>query len=150
MKDIELIVKQFRYAVDAAKDKGEFENDEKFNIFPKGCCGDTSNLLAEFLLENDIVTEYVCGEFIYDSDKNNQTHAWLVVEKDIIIDITGDQFKYDGDFLNYDKSVYVGVEDDFHKLFKCIKRCEPSGLEELDADYKPNLKIIYEIISKYI
>ncbi|AQR94643.1 hypothetical protein CLSAP_19560 [Clostridium saccharoperbutylacetonicum] len=29
--------------------------------FPRGCCGDASNLLAKFLRDNGIECEYVCG-----------------------------------------------------------------------------------------
>ena len=49
-------------------------------------------------------------------------HAWLMVDKYIIIDITGDQFSGKSTFLNYDKSVYVGEGDDFHRLFEVEDR----------------------------
>ena len=45
-----------------------------------------------------------------------------MVDKYIIIDITGDQFSGKSTFLNYDKSVYVGEGDDFHRLFEVEDR----------------------------
>ncbi|MFT8349294.1 transglutaminase domain-containing protein [Clostridium saccharoperbutylacetonicum] len=39
--------------------------------FPRGCCGDASNLLAKFLRDNGIECEYVCGI------KGQQSHVWL-------------------------------------------------------------------------
>lgn len=69
-------------------------------------------------MENGIRTYYVCGTYIDDSFDNLQSHAWLLTDNHIIIDITGDQFKNNPALLNYDKSVYVGEEDDFHKLFE--------------------------------
>lgn len=53
------------------------------------------------------------------TSENIQSHAWLMLEDGhTIIDITGDQFHDKICFLNYNKSVYIGVEDDFHKLFQ--------------------------------
>lgn len=118
MKDIKRLVNQFRAAIDLAKDAGNFDMDFSFYKFPRGCCGDTCDLLAQFLLENDIRTYYVCGTYIDGSFENHQYHAWLLTDNHTIIDITGDQFKDNPDFLKYDKSVYVGVDDDFHRLFK--------------------------------
>ncbi|SHL31826.1 hypothetical protein SAMN02745136_04636 [Anaerocolumna jejuensis DSM 15929] len=46
MKDIERLVNQFRDAINMAKDAGDFDRDFSFHKFPRGCCGDTSDLLA--------------------------------------------------------------------------------------------------------
>lgn len=67
-------------------------------------------MLAQYLLDKGIKTDYVCGTYWGKPDGNGQSHAWLMVDKYIIIDITGDQFSGKSTFLNYDKSVYVGEE----------------------------------------
>lgn len=68
------LASDFKQAILKAKDAGLFSGDIVFNRFPRGCCGDTCELLAEFLYSKEIDTIYVCG------DDNGQTHAWLVVK----------------------------------------------------------------------
>ena len=54
--------------------------------YPRGCCGNTTEMLGAYLTENGISGfEYISGS------KSDSSHAWL--EKDgIIIDITRGQF----------------------------------------------------------
>lgn len=68
------IVTKFKAAILAAKDGQCFVDDFSFNQFPRGCCGDTCYLLAEYLKTKGIQTIYVCG-----SD-HGQSHAWLVIK----------------------------------------------------------------------
>ena len=116
------------------------------------CCGDTSDLLAQYLLDKGIKTDYVCGTYWGKPDGNGQSHAWLMVDKYIIIDITGDQFSGKSTFLNYDKSVYVGEGDDFHRLFEVEDRDvhEHRGLSALGGFCGPRLWDLYRKILKYI
>ena len=107
MKEIKQFATQFRRAIDLALEAGEFDNDSIYCRFPRACCGDTSDLLAQYLLDKGIKTDYVCGTYWGKPDGNGQSHAWLMVDKHIIIDITGDQFSGKSTFLNYDKSVYL-------------------------------------------
>lgn len=115
-------------------------------------CGDTSDLLAQYLLDKGIKTDYVCGTYWGKPDGNGQSHAWLMVDKHIIIDITGDQFSGKSTFLNYDKSVYVGEGDDFHRLFEVEDRDvhEHRGLSALGGFCGPRLWDLYRKILKYI
>ena len=69
------LAEQFRNAMDCAKEAGYFENEVCFKSFPKGSCGETCYLLAEYLLDHGIYTEYVEGMNYSES----QSHAWLVV-----------------------------------------------------------------------
>ena len=70
------LVKTYRKAIDKAKDEGEFIGDCSFCHFPRGCCGDASYLLAEYLKKNGIETIWV-------SNSNDETsHAWLVIKDD--------------------------------------------------------------------
>lgn len=59
-----------------------FPQSSFFKNFPRGCCGDTSNLLAKYLTEHNILAEYVWG-----INNNGQSHAWLE-SQGTIIDIT--------------------------------------------------------------
>lgn len=74
MDEIIALVKEFRSKMDYAFREGLFSADIVFRSFPKGCCGDTSDLLAEFLKNHGISTVYVCGTF------RDQSHAWLVLK----------------------------------------------------------------------
>lgn len=152
MKDIKRLVSKFRDAIDVARHLGDFDKDVSFYKFPRGCCGDTSDLLAQFLLKNGIKTYYVCGTYIDGSFENYQSHAWLLTDNHTIIDITGDQFKNNPNFLNYDKSVYVGAEDDFHRLFEVEDRDihENIGLDALGSMCQPRLNELYRKIIKCI
>lgn len=69
----ELAIK-FRNAIEKACDKGLF-SDDTFNRFPRGCCGETSELLAEYFRKNRIESVYVNG-----ADASGQGHAWLVIK----------------------------------------------------------------------
>lgn len=151
MKDIKILANQFRNAIDAAKAAGCFDKDLIFKRFPCGCCGDASDLLAQFLLENGIKTYYVCGTYRDEVYENIQSHAWLVTEDNTMIDITGDQFKNHSDFLNYDKAIYVGSKDDFHKLFEVEDRdIRNAGFICLGRMCLPRLVGLYGEIIKYV
>ena len=69
-----------------------------------------------------------------------------------IIDITGDQFKNDPNLLNYNKSVYIGFYDDFHRLFEVEDRDIDinNGLDALGINCQPRLQDLYRKIIKYL
>ena len=75
-KRLYLLVFQFRHAMDFSFQMGEFEKNIRFQTFPRGCCGDTCYLLAEYLRSNGYETIYVCGRC------RDQSHAWLVLKDD--------------------------------------------------------------------
>ena len=65
---------RFKEAIVQAYEAGRFDNDITFCNFPRGCCGDTCDLLAEYLRNFGIETVYVCGSEL------DQSHAWLVIK----------------------------------------------------------------------
>ncbi|EGO5016467.1 hypothetical protein ACJX4N_002507 [Enterococcus faecalis] len=152
MKDIENLAKKFRVSIEKARDSGAFDDDIIFYKFPKGCCGDTSDLLAQFLLENGIKTYYIWGIYKPKSYENIQSHAWLLTDDQTIIDITGDQFREKLEFLNYDNPVYIGDKDDFHSLFviKNINVNENKGLDALGSISQSRLKVLYQKITNFL
>lgn len=144
MDKIYELAKAFRDAIEDAKEDGEFVKDIRFRQFPLGCCDDTCDLLAQYLLEHGIRTCQVLGAYRDGIAENNTGHAWLIKGR-IIIDITGDQFRYDRIFLNFNVPVYVGKENDFYRLFERDRICE-------NTDIKSNVRLynLYKTISKYI
>lgn len=152
MEDIQKLVTDFRRAIDAANANGEFDKDFSFNRFPRGCCGDASDLLGEYLLEKDIQSIYVCGNRYFDDpEEGTQSHAWLLVD-DMIADITGDQFSDRLIYYNYDIPGYYGPMDDFHRLFDVEDRDvrKTVHLVELGGFCYPRLKDLYGKINKYL
>ena len=152
MTELERLAVQFRKAIDLALEAGEFDDDSIFRGFPCACCGDASSLLAQFLLDKGIRTDYVWGMYWGDSEENGQSHGWLRADGHIIIDITGDQFGDRSTFLNYDKAVYVGEGDDFHRLFAVEDRDvrEYRGFGAMNRFCAVRLRDLYGRILKYI
>lgn len=76
---IRSLVNSFRKKIDRAQSKDLFV-DTMLEEFPIQCCGVTSRLLAEFLLDNGIETLWISAEEF----GTDETHAWLVVKDDRI------------------------------------------------------------------
>ena len=145
------IALEFRNGIIKANLNGEFRGDWFIEKFPKGNCGIVCNLLGRYFLEvYGIRSWYTSGEI------GNDSHVWLTLEDDYIVDITGDQYKNRSGILFYDRPIYVGKMDIFHKRFKLNGKpveitpadWTPDWLGEDDLQLK-NRKA-YEIILKYI
>jgi len=154
MHNIELLAHRFRNAIESgiSASDPDIVTDICFSQFPEGCCGDASELLAQFLLDHNIKTYYVCGTYGDESFENMQSHAWLLTEDFMIVDITGDQFRNDSRFFFYKHSVYYGKDDAFHKLFDGEDReiRESSGLSNLEIFAQIRLVELYKSICKYL
>ncbi len=137
---------KFRIAIEKSNNERFFGGDS-FASFPSKCCGDTCDLLAQYLLEHGIRTFYVCGTYYGDEFENIQSHAWLITKNNIIIDITGDQFKNKACFHNNDCRVYVGEHNEFYSLFDVAPR---DIHEPFDFYINSNLRLvkIYDTIKK--
>lgn len=146
------LANKFRNAIEIARDKGCFRHDISFHKFPLGCCGDASDLLAQYLTKHGIDTLNVCGNYYYDDPNiGAQSHAWLEY-KDIIIDITGDQFKHYPEFLNYNIPVYVGERDKMHELFEVSSMDIHKAGIYIDPCSPLNIRLmnLYNIIKSYL
>lgn len=73
-----------RSALEEASGPG---SDVAFQSFPRGACGDVSDLLARFLLEHRAYEARVA----VGTKDGHESHAWVVLGS-MIIDITADQF----------------------------------------------------------
>lgn len=99
------------------------------SIFPKGCCGDVSRVLAAILYEDlNLTTEYWSGYY-----QGQKSHAWLQV-KDYVIDITADQFN---DYSINSDDVIVSNYSKWHRSLSS-KECHGAGnaLRVNSRDYK--------------
>ena len=55
MEELFDIVVEFCKAIEKAMSEGEFARDLSFNHFPRGCCGDATDLLGHYLLTQGII-----------------------------------------------------------------------------------------------
>lgn len=85
--------------------------------FPRGCCGDSSNILASLIFDEfDKVFSYFAGCYNGCNPliSNNASHAWLLRDG-VVVDITISQFNDRG--YTFPKS-WVGKSSKFHKEFE--------------------------------
>jgi len=125
---VTLLVQRFRNAMDCANKAGGFSGIACFNNFPRGSCGDTCYLLAEFLLEHDIYSEYVEGM------KYPQSHAWLVIANKKDLDRkrnTKSSSVYDDEF--------DGSSNGYEFIINAIEKGSISNLEYISPDYSSEL-----------
>lgn len=74
---IQSYAEKIRHAFESAKEKGCFDYDCCFRIFPRGCCLRATEVLAEYLYRKGIETIIVQGSSMIDGG----THAWLVINQ---------------------------------------------------------------------
>ena len=149
MKKLEALVFGFRNAIELAKDNNE--PGYFFRKFPTGQCGHTSDILAQFLIDNGIgPVRYINGTYYGEDGSVMQSHTWLVV-KDLIIDITADQFRYHAEPLTNDIPVYIGPMNEYYQLFDTTHGSdhEHFGLEQQWTNYH-ELKLWYKTILNYM
>ena len=150
---VKKLANDFRNAIEKAKKDNAFLTNIYvgcFCGFPYGCCDEASNLLSRFLLENNITSNLIRG--VYKSDKDcDYIHVWLMVN-DIVVDITGDQFEEEHEFFNYNKTVYVGPKDNFHKLFTTEIVIKLEAIKDwfLCNENEMTIHMLYDIIMKYM
>ncbi|MEI7143222.1 hypothetical protein WCT84_06490 [Pectobacterium brasiliense] len=150
INEIRRLSTKVRDILDASKKSDHSPNSSLgLSDFPKGCCGDTSEVLQVILHERLGISTTYKGMQHYHENKdglsmlnNGASHAWLEFDG-YIIDITADQFNEDG--FNND-SVMVTTDKKFHKLFS-DKNC--SRVFDPNAEIKNSLyKTIKHVESK--
>ena len=141
--DIYNIAESFRKAIIEAKYNREFSSRDRMSNFPGGCCDDSYDLLAYYLHERyNIHTEQVNGVYRDNNPYNTTNHAWLLMNGNLIIDITGDQFKY---CAGFSEEVYVGKEIQFYNRLE-----EKKIYKNHDIEQNERLWNDYQIILSYI
>ena len=158
MTDIEFIktlAQEFRKALEVVANKRLYGRLPLFGRFPHGCCRYTSDLLAEYMMSKGISAGRIQ---MIDAESNAEqyTHCWLVVDNAIIVDITADQFNYESYFKEYEPipSSYVGMCDAQY-LHSCFynatlqSNCNV-GINSYNGDTPLKLKVVYDAIIEQI
>lgn len=138
--EIHKIASNFRKAIIIAKNNGEFSLHDRMSRFPYGCCDDACDLLAYYLFINyNIHTKQGNGVYRDNDFYNTTNHAWLILNGDTVIDITGDQFAFAG----FSDEVYVRRENSFYQNLedkRILDNYDITQSERLWNDYKSIIK----------
>ena len=137
VEEIYNVTEKFRLAILDAKFDRRFHYRDRMSNFPSGCCDDASDLLAYYLMEKyNLYTEQGNGTYRDKNPYNNTNHAWLVLNRKIIIDITAAQFRFCGAFS---KDIYVGKSFSFYQNLdgvKLVRNYDITKSERLWTDYQ--------------
>lgn len=117
------LASDFRRALETISAKGLYGRLSIFRSFPKGCCGYTSDLLASYLIENGIQPDRLQ---VAKSETNKQqyTHSWVVIDHTLCVDITADQFNTNIYFRKYQpipSCLIVPLGTDLYECFESNK-----------------------------
>ena len=138
---------KFRRALELVVEKGEYGRLTLFASFPKGCCTYTSDLLAEYLIENGIQRERI-QVLNGRANKGYDTHCWLMIDDMYYLDITGDQFSNKPNYKKYSPipdCCFVPKETDFFERFinKNLNSSCNVGINTYSGDASFKLQDVY-------
>lgn len=144
-KDIYKAVQSFRLAILEAKYSGAFSYKNRLSNFPAGCCDDACDLLAYYLQKTyGISTKQGNGVYRDNNPYNTTNHAWLIIGKNVIVDITIEQLAR---FSKITEEIYIGTPNNFYRNLedkKIYDNCDIRKDKRLWDSYKK----IMEYMSK--
>lgn len=150
IKDIETLALEFREALDVVVSKKQYGRLSMFSAFPKECCRYTSDLLAEYLINNGVKRERLCmaeSETI----KYQYTHCWLIIDRKYCLDITADQFNDKRYFNEYKPIPFCCVKLNGTYLYELFDDKKTTyiyniGIDTYGGDIPYKLKIVYDAV----
>lgn len=142
------LASEFRRALETVAAKGEYGRLSLFAHFPDGCCTYTSDLLAEYLIENGIQKERI-QVLNSKASKGYDTHCWLTIDDMYYLDITGDQFSNKSYYKKYgpiSNCCFVPKDTCFFERFanKSLKASCNVGINTYSGDVSEKLQIVYD------
>lgn len=148
--EIKELAIEFRIALDAVVSKRQYGRLSIFRLFPKECCRYTSDLLAEYLLNQGVAKERIC---MVESEtlKYKYTHCWLVIDSKFYLDVTADQFNDEFYFNKYKpiSSCCVKHCDTYlYELFdhKKTTYIHNVGINSYNGDIPYKLGVVYDAV----
>lgn len=141
------LASEFRRALKIVACKGEYGRLSLFAGFPKGCCTYTSDLLAEYLMENGIERDRI-QVLNSQASKGYDTHCWLMIDDMYYLDITGDQFSNKPYYKKYSPipdCCFVPKDTDFFERFinKSLNYSCNVGINTYSGDISEKLRFVY-------
>lgn len=155
-RTIEQLALRFREGIEESIERREISTRttrSTLPFFPQGCCDIASDLLAQYLLENDIITQCNYGEYDYYEYEIKYPHSWLETRDGYVIDITADQFCNKPGFSGYALlPCYVSKNRSFYDLFHEQRRNDSDfcGLDAYPENYQKIIKPLYRVIIQHI
>ena len=142
---------EFRNGLEYIRNNRLYGSLRMFANFPDDCCGYTSDLLAQYLLEKGI--DRLRIQFVRSiSDINDYTHCWLMIDEEYFLDITADQFngkKYFKKYGTIEECILVERNSGFYEVFeKNNEFLRDFGIDSRSNMYE--LETIYEETLTYI
>lgn len=142
------LASEFRRALETVAAKGEYGRLSLFTHFPDGCCTYTSDLLAEYLIENGIQRERI-QVLNSKASKGYDTHCWFMIDDMYYLDITGDQFSNKSYYKKYgpiSNCCFVPKDTCFFERFanKSLKASCNVGINTYSGDVSEKLQIVYD------
>lgn len=152
MEQIYHLSRNFRKALEIVRKDQLYGRLRIFQNFPNGCCTYISDLLADYLYDNGITIKYVASG---ETNQEDYSHCWVVIEGDYIVDITADQFNgkaYFRDFCPIPKCHIVPNVHPLYTLFSCrINHPGTFGIESYcDGEIKRQLQTLYDVIMQLL
>jgi len=110
LPELRRLVEQFRAALPVAIPRFPPYLHQRMEAFPRNSCDHASALLGRFLRENGFPNV----QYVYNGYRGTRAegHAWLVVDGDIIVDITASQFPDQKD------EIIVSRDSAWHSAFE--------------------------------
>lgn len=134
----------FRTAIQTARKKREFFNQhDRMNNFPGGCCDDSADLLGYYLrTEHHISSKQGNGLYKDEHPYNTTNHAWVELSDGTVIDITADQFLH---FSKCPNGIFIGTRNSFYNNLDDVRI-----YEHYDITQNPRLWHDYQAICRYL
>lgn len=142
------LASEFRHALEIVVTKREYGRLSLFAHFPNGCCTYTSDLLAEYLMENGIQRERI-QILNSNASKGHDTHCWLMIDNMYYLDITGDQFSNKPYYKKYSPisdCCFVPKDTCFFERFanKNLNFSCNVGINTYSKDVTEKLQFVYD------
>lgn len=152
MVQVNKLAHEFRSALEIVRKERLYGRLRVFQHFPEGCCGYTSNLLAEYFHDNGIAVKYVVSG---ETSREQYSHCWIILENDTIVDITADQFNektYFKDFEPIPKCCIVSSRHPLYSLFdRQIEASTDYGIDSYSGELiRQQLQGLYNTIIQLI
>lgn len=155
--DIDYYIKlatEFRKALEKVVELRQYGRLTLFARFPTECCRYASDLLAEYLIQHGTSKNRI--QLVDGIAEDESTHCWLLIDNDLIVDITADQFNWNPFFEKYQPipCCYISTRQENY-LHECFENATTTyfhnvGIDSYVADIPRKLQIVYDATTRQI
>ena len=143
LSELRCLAEKFRAALPLATGRFPPYLRGRLQAFPRNCCDHASALLGRFLQENG----FPDVEYVYNAYRGTraETHAWLLVDREIVVDITASQFPDQPEeiIVRRDSAWHAGFEHALSGPVEEQLRLNRMLRSEYDRAYHELRKVLY-------